>query len=89
MDYHSLNHMASQETLISLLQLDPTPMDSASVLEKELPPLPEEDVESSAASLKSRPTSASTSSTLGLSRSHHGPIYYRGFLLGLSPSLDS
>ncbi|KAI5924554.1 hypothetical protein F4810DRAFT_664175 [Camillea tinctor] len=63
-DHHILNPMASQETLISLLHLDPTPMDNASIYEKELPPLPNE-----------KPTSSSTAS-LGLSGSRRGPIYY-------------
>jgi hypothetical protein len=55
-------------------------MDSASIYEKELPPLPEADMEDSTASLKSRDMSASThasTSSLGLSGSKHGPIYYR------------
>ncbi|KAI0130462.1 hypothetical protein BJ170DRAFT_731926 [Xylariales sp. AK1849] len=75
-----LNHTASQETLVSLLQLDPTPMDTASLYEKELPPLPEEDrdIESSTATLRSQPTSSSTNSgsTLGLSGSGGGSVYY-------------
>lgn len=74
-----LNRKASQETIISLLHLDPTPMDSASIYEKELPPVPEADVEDSVASLKSQDTFASTHSTasLGLSGTMRGPIYYR------------
>ncbi|KAI1778753.1 DUF1691-domain-containing protein [Hypoxylon cercidicola] len=68
-DPRALRERASEETLISLLQLDPAPID-ASLYNKELPPLPEEAVHSSNHSI-----SASTS-TLGLSGSGHGPIYY-------------
>ncbi|KAI1502067.1 hypothetical protein F5X99DRAFT_380502 [Biscogniauxia marginata] len=62
-DHHTLNPMASQETLVSMLHLDPTPMDSASIYEKDLPALPDEKTESS-------------TSSLGLSGSRRGPIYY-------------
>ncbi|KAI1859304.1 uncharacterized protein JN550_012113 [Neoarthrinium moseri] len=54
-----LNHKASQETLISLLQLDPSPIDSPST-DKELPPLPEEEVEASTDTLRSHPTSSTS-----------------------------
>ncbi|KAI0599510.1 hypothetical protein F4775DRAFT_113281 [Biscogniauxia sp. FL1348] len=64
-DHHVLNPMASQETLISLLHLDPTPMDNASIYEKDLPPLPDEEK-----------TTSSTTASLGLSGSRRGPIYY-------------
>ncbi|KAK6070839.1 hypothetical protein SCUP515_08240 [Seiridium cupressi] len=73
-----LSHKASQETMISLLQLDPQPIESP-VNEKPLPPLPEENVEDSIGSLKSQQTSGtsySNSSGLGLSGSGHGPVYY-------------
>lgn len=70
-DPRALHQKASEETLISLLQLDPAPMDNASIYDKELPPLPEEASQSSNHSIN-----ASTS-TLGLSGSGHGPIYYR------------
>ncbi|KAI4866490.1 DUF1691-domain-containing protein [Hypoxylon rubiginosum] len=69
-DPRALHQKASEETLISLLQLDPAPMDNASIYDKELPPLPEEASQSSNHSIN-----ASTS-TLGLSGSGHGPIYY-------------
>ncbi|KAI0172988.1 DUF1691-domain-containing protein [Hypoxylon sp. FL1284] len=61
-DPRALSHKASEETLISLLQLDPAPM------EKELPPLPEETSQS--------PSTNASTSTLGLSGSGRGPIYY-------------
>ncbi|KAI8959384.1 DUF1691-domain-containing protein [Daldinia sp. FL1419] len=74
-DHRTLNPKASQETLMSLLQLDPSPIDNASLYEKDLPPLPEEALESSGYSTKRTPT-GSTSTTLGLSGSGRGPIFY-------------
>ncbi|KAI1372490.1 DUF1691-domain-containing protein [Hypoxylon crocopeplum] len=73
-DSRGLNPKASEETLISLLQLDPTPIDNASVYDKELPPLPEEASQSSDRSIN--PPSTASTSTLGLSGSGYGPIYY-------------
>ncbi|OTA58938.1 DUF1691-domain-containing protein [Hypoxylon sp. EC38] len=73
-DPRALHPKASEETLISLLQLDPTPIDNASIYEKDLPPLPEEASQSSGRSAKS-PSPTSTS-TLGLSGGGRGPIYY-------------
>ncbi|VBB73845.1 Putative protein of unknown function [Podospora comata] len=86
MEYHTLRSRASQDTLVSnastslsLLELDPTPMDSpASVpyTDKDLPPLPEQPEESlsdSTHSLRSNPT---TTSSVGLSGAGHGPIFY-------------
>ncbi|KAI0894231.1 DUF1691-domain-containing protein [Annulohypoxylon nitens] len=72
-DPRAINPWASQETLISLLHLDPTPIDNASVYDKELPPLPEEASHSDPSSKSSPPGSTST---LGLSGSGRGPIYY-------------
>lgn len=73
MDSRSLNEKASQETFISLLHLDPSPMDSPNAdNEKDLPPLPEEPSESSTASLKS----SGTATSVGLSGTGHGAIYY-------------
>ncbi|KAH6657415.1 hypothetical protein BKA67DRAFT_655687 [Truncatella angustata] len=74
-----LNHKASQETMISLLQLDPQPIESPN--EKPLPPLPEQSLESSTSSLEAESksksgTSSPHSSALGLSGSGHGPVYY-------------
>ncbi|KAH8195307.1 hypothetical protein TruAng_010530 [Truncatella angustata] len=74
-----LNHKASQETMISLLQLDPQPIESPN--EKPLPPLPEQSLESSTSSLEAESksksgTSSPHSSALGLSGSSHGPVYY-------------
>lgn len=69
-----LSHKASQETMISLLQLDPQPIESP-LQEKPLPPLPEENVHDSTGSLKSQST-YSTSGSLGLSGGGHGSLYY-------------
>lgn len=77
----SLNRKPSQETLMSLLQLDPAPMDTASLYEKELPDLPEESMQSSTSTIRSRSTAASSSSTIGLSGTANGPLYYRMPLL--------
>ncbi|KAK8074172.1 hypothetical protein PG994_005071 [Apiospora phragmitis] len=74
-DNRSLRPKASQETLMSLLQLDPSPMETASLYEKELPPLPEEDLESSRSTIRSRGT-ANSSTSIGLSGTAHGPLYY-------------
>lgn len=79
-DSRSLHTKASEETLISLLQLDPAPIDNASVYDKELPPLPEEALESSNPSIRSSPRA--TTSSLGLSGSGYGPIYYCMFCFG-------
>ncbi|ROV99223.1 hypothetical protein VPNG_08226 [Cytospora leucostoma] len=69
MEYsRSLRRTPSQETLMSLLQLDPTPMPDT---EKDLPPLPEETSEKSRSI---RPGHARTTS-LGLSGSS-GSTYY-------------
>lgn len=68
-DSRSLRRTASQETLMSLLQLDPTPIPDT---EKDLPPLPEE---SSEKPRSIRPGHARTTS-LGLSGSGQGSIYY-------------
>ncbi|KAK4170524.1 hypothetical protein QBC43DRAFT_374773 [Cladorrhinum sp. PSN259] len=86
MDHHSLRSRASQETLVStisqvsLLEIDPTPMDSPTYnpYDKDLPPVPEESLSDSTHSLRSNPTFSSTTTTtsLGLSGSGHGPIYY-------------
>ena len=83
MDRRSLNSMASQETFISLLQLDPVPIETPSIdRDKELPPLPEasSDLSSSQPSAASRtPTASSTTTTssIGLSgTAGHGAIYY-------------
>ncbi|KAK8037401.1 hypothetical protein PG991_000747 [Apiospora marii] len=72
-----LRQKSSQETLMSLLQLDPSPMDNASIYEKELPALPEENMESSRSTIRSHTHSSShSSSSLGLSGTAHGPLYY-------------
>ncbi|KAL2023004.1 hypothetical protein VTK56DRAFT_4219 [Thermocarpiscus australiensis] len=74
MDNISLHPTASKDTLVSLLQLDPAPIDSPNT-DKDLPPLPDQ---SDGASSDSTPSlkSSSTTSSIGLSGSGHGPIYY-------------
>jgi hypothetical protein len=73
MDAQSLREKASQETFISLLQLDPAPMESPGPdTEKDLPPLPEHPLENSTGSIKS----AGTTTSVGLSGSGRGAIYY-------------
>ncbi|KAI1735027.1 hypothetical protein F4680DRAFT_436702 [Xylaria scruposa] len=66
-DSASLNHKESHETLASLMQLDPSPIDT----EKELPPLPEDFSRSTTI-----PPTLSSTSSLGLSSSGRGPIFY-------------
>lgn len=60
---------ASQETLISLQQLDPSPVESPLNLDKQLPNLPNE-----------VPTPHHGVGTLGLSgfNNGHSTVYYRG-----------
>jgi len=79
MDDKSLKSKASQETFISLLQLDPLPIESpAPDMDKELPPVPEEQHgEQSGAMTASQSSMASGTSALGLSGSGYGAIYYR------------
>ncbi|KAI1149090.1 hypothetical protein F4825DRAFT_67550 [Nemania diffusa] len=69
-DSASLHHKASQETLASLVHLDPRPIDT----EKELPPLPDDSIDSSTSTLIS--PSRNSASSLGLSGSGRGPIFY-------------
>jgi len=79
MESQSLREKASEETLISLLQLDPSPIESpladeAASDEKQLGQSSDEDAP---VTLKSSKTGTSTSS-LGLSgHAGHGAIYYR------------
>ncbi|WYZ39042.1 hypothetical protein EsH8_III_000956 [Colletotrichum jinshuiense] len=71
MDTRSLHSRPSEETLISLLQLDPSPIETPPTdTEKELVSLSEDALENSTASLKS------TSSGPGLSGSGHGAVFY-------------
>ncbi|KAF6815491.1 N2,N2-dimethylguanosine tRNA methyltransferase [Colletotrichum musicola] len=71
MDSRSLRAKASEETLISLLQLDPSPIETPlGDVDKDLPTLPEDATESSGASYKS------PSSAPGLSGTGHGAIFY-------------
>ncbi|KAI1815614.1 hypothetical protein GGS20DRAFT_320803 [Poronia punctata] len=67
----TLKHEDSQETIISLQQLDPSPIDTPY---EELSPLSDEGLESSTSTLVS-PLGRSASS-LGLSGNGHGPIFY-------------
>ena len=82
MDARSLNEKASEETLISLLQLDPSPiespqLDSAASDEKQLAPPSDDGEDDAAGTLKSSRTGASNTSSLGLSGSGgHGAVYY-------------
>ncbi|TGJ87482.1 hypothetical protein E0Z10_g1288 [Xylaria hypoxylon] len=69
-DPASLHHTESQETLASLVQLDPSPIDSP---EQELSQL-ENSIESSSST--TIPPSRSTTSSLGLGGSGRGPIFY-------------
>ncbi|KAL2140331.1 hypothetical protein VTI28DRAFT_3975 [Corynascus sepedonium] len=75
MDDHSLRSKASEATLLSLMELDPAPIESPNT-DKDLPPLPDQ-VEGRLVA-GSTPTlqSSSTSTALGLSGSGHGAIYY-------------
>ncbi|KAL2255525.1 hypothetical protein VTK26DRAFT_3185 [Humicola hyalothermophila] len=74
MDNHSLHSKASEATLVSLLELDPAPMDSAN-LDKDHPPLTEQ-ADGSILGSTSTLKPSSTASSLGLSGSSHGPTYY-------------
>ncbi|KXH31145.1 hypothetical protein CNYM01_11268 [Colletotrichum nymphaeae SA-01] len=74
MESRSLHSKPSEETLISLLQLDPSPIETPPAdVDKDLPPLPEDALENSIGSLRS------TSSAPGLSGSGsgHSAIFYR------------
>ncbi|KAL2136549.1 hypothetical protein VTI74DRAFT_3094 [Chaetomium olivicolor] len=74
MEEHALREKPSQATLGSLLELDPMPVESPSLV-RDLPPVPDQAdgaPSDSTASLKS----LSTTSSIGLSGSGHGPIYY-------------
>jgi len=71
MEPRSLQSKPSEETLMSLLQLDPSPIETPPVdTEKDLPPLPEDALENGTSSLRS------TSSAPGLSGSGHSTIFY-------------
>jgi hypothetical protein len=63
MDRPNLQEALSQETLISLEQLEPSPVESPLDLEKRLPDLP-------------LPAPSSRPFGLGLSGSGHGTAYY-------------
>lgn len=83
METRSVNEKASQDTLISLLQLDPSPIESplaedAPDREKDLPPLPDDREGSDGnGSLETSGKGLSASSLLGLSGSGgRGSIYY-------------
>ena len=69
----SLRYYGSQETLASMLHIEPSPIDS----EDDDQTLLEEDLAgSSSTATSSSLNKSSTSSTLGLSGSGHGAIYY-------------
>ncbi|KAK4133517.1 DUF1691-domain-containing protein [Trichocladium antarcticum] len=71
MDDHALHSRPPQATFLSLLELDPTPMECPNT-EVALPPLSDGSLSDSTPSLKA----SSTASNIGLSGSGHGPIYY-------------
>ena len=79
MDPRRLNEKASQETFISLLQLDPTPMESSPNpdtkpdVDKDLPPLPEHQSEDS---FKPQDATGSSTTSIGLSGSGRGTTFY-------------
>ncbi|TDZ15045.1 hypothetical protein Cob_v012038 [Colletotrichum orbiculare MAFF 240422] len=71
MDSRSLRSRGSEDTLISLLQLEPLPIETPRAdIEKDLPLKPGDDSEDGTASARS------TSSAPGLSGSGHGAIFY-------------
>lgn len=74
MDSRSLRATPSQETLISLMQLDPQPIADT---EKDLPPLPEDLHEDDKPIARSTGAVHARTTSLGLSGSSHGSIYYR------------
>ncbi|KAI1418933.1 hypothetical protein F5Y12DRAFT_780470 [Xylaria sp. FL1777] len=67
----SLHHKDSQDTLASLIQLDPSPIDSP---EEDLPPWSRDSTISSTST--TIPGSRATASSPGLGGSGHGPIFY-------------
>jgi hypothetical protein len=79
-DDGSIRRRDSQETNASLLQLDPSPIETPPAAEtdadKELPALPKEDLESSYGSLPKTSGSGATTAAPGLSGGHHGAIFY-------------
>lgn len=84
---HPLNARASQDTLVSLLQLDPMPIVDVSPpqidVEKDLPPTPVEKVAASSmdsTTYGANTSSVATTSALGLSGTGHSAVYYRLFL---------
>ncbi|KXJ89400.1 hypothetical protein Micbo1qcDRAFT_235221 [Microdochium bolleyi] len=79
MDPQAARRRDSMDTLVSLLQLDPKPMEPDN--EEDLSTVSEDPLESSTSTLKSHATNSTfkshgTSSSLGLSGSGKGPIYY-------------
>lgn len=77
MDSRSLRATPSQETLISLMQLEPQPIADT---EKELPPLPEDLYEDDKPTARSIGPGHARTTSLGLSGSNHGSIYYCEYL---------
>ncbi|AEO61147.1 hypothetical protein MYCTH_2311026 [Thermothelomyces thermophilus ATCC 42464] len=75
MDNQSLRSKASEATLLSLMELDPAPMDPPDT-NKDLPPLPQQPDGPAAGSTPSLPSSSPSTTALGLSGSGHGAIYY-------------
>ena len=78
----SLRYYGSQETLASMLHIEPSPIDS----EDDDQTLLEEDLAgSSSTATSSSLNKSNTSSSLGLSGSGHGAIYYCTTSPSLSP----
>ena len=80
MEDKSLHSKASQETFISLLNLDPAPMETPPPdTDKELPPVPEEGHGGDGSDSRSRPDSTGSkgTSSVGLSGSGNSAIYFR------------
>lgn len=81
-DAHSINRRSSQETLISLMQLDPAPIETppAADVDKELPDLPLSDsaMEDSTSTIKP-PSTTSAPGLSGSAGAGRGSVYNRKF----------
>jgi hypothetical protein len=96
METTDVNNDGSQDTYVSepsLVQLDPSPIESPMVDEatadqKDLRLLPEDDEDALPDSLKTRHTGHSTSS-VGLSGAGHSAVYYCSLLAPRLPSVPS
>lgn len=85
MDANSLHHKASEETLASLLQLDPSPMDSPTAnMDKPLPQTPDDRASADPEKSRSEPVDAAARPHRGTT----GPISFRASTPALSPARD-